>query len=69
MTDYHLPLTAEQYINMETWAFNFRKATGAPMRIPPRLFSDLKAAGVNMKDMEPDAALDKVIPNAPEADA
>lgn len=56
--DYHLALTDQERTFMEQTAFNYRQHRGAKMRIPPRLFSDLKRAGVNMTNMEPDAALD-----------
>jgi hypothetical protein len=57
--DYHVALTSEELKMMEQSSFNFFQAYGKNMRIPPKLHSDLKRAGVNMKYMDADPALEQ----------
>lgn len=57
-THYHLRLSDTERTHVETWSFNFYHTTGKSMRIPPRLYEDLKNAGVRMKYMVADAALE-----------
>lgn len=44
---------------METTAFNFFVYTGQRLRMPPTLYDSLKAAGVDVKNMEADASLEQ----------
>ena len=57
--EYHLALTSEELKMMEQSSFNFYQYTGKMMQIPPKLYNDLKAAGVDMKYMEANAALEQ----------
>jgi len=57
-THYHLRLTDEERGMMEQWSFNFYHAFGRAMRIPPRLYEDLKNKGVRMKYLEADPKLE-----------
>lgn len=56
---HHFTLDDAARTSMEQSAFNFFEARGAPMRIPPTLYADLKAAGVSMKYMEADPSLEQ----------
>lgn len=44
---------------MEESAFNYWLQTGQKVRMPPTLFDSLKEAGVDVKNMEPDASLEQ----------
>lgn len=57
-THYHLRLSDEERTHVETWSFNFYHTTGRAMRIPPRLYEDLKNGGVRMKYMAADPNLE-----------
>ncbi len=61
MTDpaYHLDLGDEERANIERTSFNFFTSTGQMMRIPPRLYSDLRASGVSMRYIIADASLEQ----------
>lgn len=45
--------------NMEQSAFNYFIHTGQKVRMPPTLFDSLKAAGVDVRHMQPDASLEQ----------
>lgn len=55
---YHISLRDEERAKYELWAHNFYKLHGRPMQIPPQLYSDMKKAGVDMRYMEANAALE-----------
>jgi len=57
-THYHLRLTDEERLHVEQWSFNFYHHTGKFMRIPPRLYEELKNFGVRMKYMTADPSLE-----------
>lgn len=57
--NYHVALNDETKKMMESSSFNFYMTTGNPVRVPPKLYSDLKAAGVSMKYMVADASLEQ----------
>lgn len=57
--DYHAPLDDEAKKMMESSSFNYYTMTGQMMRVPPKLYSDLKNAGVSMKYMVADASLEQ----------
>lgn len=44
---------------MEQSAFNYWLEHGVRVRMPPSLYESLKAAGVDVKNMEPDASLEQ----------
>lgn len=58
-THYHLRLTDEERAHVEQWSFNFYHHFGRAMRIPPRLYEDLKNSGCRMKYLEADASLEE----------
>lgn len=57
--EYHIALTDEERKYMEQSSFNYFHYTGQYMRIPPKLYADLKMAGVDMKYMVADASLEQ----------
>lgn len=57
--DYHVALTSEELKMMEQSSFNFYQTFGKMMQIPPKLYNDLKKAGVDMKYMEANASLEQ----------
>lgn len=57
--DYHAPLDNDTKKMMEQSSFNYYTQTGHRMRIPPKLYSDLKAAGVSMKYIVADPSLEQ----------
>lgn len=57
-THYHLKLSDEERGQIELWSFNHYHAFGRNMRIPPRLYEDLKNKGVRMKYLSADASLE-----------
>lgn len=57
--DYHIGISDSERLMMEQASFNFHTHTGRKMRIPPRLFSDLKSKGVSMRHMEADGSLEQ----------
>ena len=57
--DYRLGLSDTERAMMEQSSYNFFHLTGRKMKVPPRLFSDLKSKGVRMKYMEPDGKLEQ----------
>jgi hypothetical protein len=63
LTSYHITLTDTERALIEQQAFNFRAATGYAMKLPPALFDDLRAGGVDMKNIEPDPSLEHVSPH------
>lgn len=63
LTEYHLTLSDEERANIELSSFNYFTTYGAKMRLPPSLCFDLQVAGVSMKWIEPDAALEGLDPS------
>lgn len=57
--DYHMGLSDSEREMMQRASFNFHEQTGRKMKIPSRLFSDLKSKGVDMRWMEPSAGLEQ----------
>lgn len=57
--DYHVALDDDSKKMMEQSSFNYYTMTGQYVRIPPKLYSDLKEAGVSMKYMIADASLEQ----------
>lgn len=57
-THYHLRLDDETRTNIQLESFNFFHYTGKNMRIPPKLYEDLKNGGVDMKYIDADKALE-----------
>jgi hypothetical protein len=55
---YHISLRDEERAYYEKWAHNFYTSFGQNLKIPPRLYSDMKAAGVDMRHMEADPNLE-----------
>lgn len=51
---YLIKLTDEERALVELWSFNWFQTSGKPMKIPPRLYADLKDSGVDMKYFEND---------------
>lgn len=55
---YYIALSDEERAIIERQSFNFWEATGRYMKVPPRLYDDLKRGGVNMAHIEADSALE-----------
>lgn len=57
--DYRFGLSDTERAALEQFSFNFFNMAGRRMRVPPRMYSDAKRAGVNVKWMEPDGSLEQ----------
>lgn len=55
---YYIALSDEERKMVELQSENFHAATGHSMKVPPRLYDDLKRGGVRMNYIEADAALE-----------
>ena len=56
--DYHIALDDETRLHVEQWGYEYERLHGKPMPIPPRLYSDMKSGGVNMRHFVADGRLD-----------
>lgn len=54
-----VPLTDQQRTEVERQAFNFHRDYGRRMQVPPTFYAALKSAGVNMKHIEENPALEQ----------
>lgn len=59
---YHFALDDPARVSIEQTARNFREATGRCMQVPTALFEDLKVAGVDMRNLEPNDSLGLIPP-------
>lgn len=58
MSDYYIRLTDKERENIQLSSFNFYRTYGRMMKVPPRLYEDLKAGGVSMTYIEADPRLE-----------
>jgi hypothetical protein len=56
---YFLSLRDEERKNYEQWAWNFWQTFGRKMKVPPRLYNDLRRGGVSLKYIEADPSLEE----------